>query len=301
MISLIQQLAPIPLLFLLGLGLKHFGFLNQACAQRYLGWVVNVGMPAVILASVSRIDLSQELLLFPLLAMATVLVLWGLSYLAGRVLALPRQRLGVFVVGGMIMNLAFVYPFISIAWGSDALAWLVLFDFGNGLLRLTLVYGIACWFGRSHTGVAKRAMKGVATFPPFWALFIALALNVFGWVPPDVILDNLQGIGQLLLFLVPFSLGIYFSLNNLDWPPLIVGLLLRSGVGLLLGLIWVNIFDLEGLSRAVVLVASAAPVGFNTLVFAVRENLDAQFAASLASLSVLIGMFYTPVLIYLLV
>lgn len=300
MIQLLFQLAPIPALFLFGFGLKHFGFLNQTCAQRYLGWVVRFGIPAVVLASISRLELSRELILLPLISVATVLLIGCLSYITGRWLGLSRSRVGVLMVAGMIMNLAFAYPFVSIAWGGEALAWLVLFDFGNGLLALTLVYAVACWFAGNRADVARRAFKGVATFPPFWALFVALCLNGFGWVPPDVVLDNLQQVGQLLLFLVPFSLGIYFSLNKTDWQPLLAGLLLRSGIGLLLGLLWVMLFDLEGMVRNVVILACAAPIGFNTLVYAVREKLDTEFAASLASLSVLCGMLYMPVLILLL-
>ena len=227
-----------------------------------------------------------------------MLLVWGFALVVGKRLSLPRSRLGVWLMGTMVMNLAFIYPFVSAAWGSEALARLAMFDFGNGLLTLTLVYGLACWYGDDRSNAVRNAFKGVASFPPFWALLVAFALNLSGMPMPDDALDAVLNLGQLILFLVPFSLGLYFKLNGMPWRLLGVGIVLRSGVGLMLGLVWVVLFELEGLNRMVVLMACAAPVGFNTLVFAVRQKLDAEFAASLASLSVLLGMIYTPLMIF---
>jgi len=49
----------------------------------------------------------------------------------------------------------------------------------------------------------------------------------------------------------------------------------------------------------VVLTCSALPVGFNTLIFADRENMDRSFAATMVSVSTLISLFTTPLLIRL--
>jgi predicted permease len=69
--------------------------------------------------------------------------------------------------------------------------------------------------------------------------------------------------------------------------------------GLMLGFILVKLFDLEGLSKAVVLLGAAAPVGYNTLTFSSMENLDKEFAANLVSFSILTGIIFIPILIFL--
>jgi hypothetical protein len=68
---------------------------------------------------------------------------------------------------------------------------------------------------------------------------------------------------------------------------------------LLLGIAFINLFNLQGLSKIVVLIMSSAPAGINTLTYSSMENLDNEFAASVVSYSTLIGMVFIPVLIYL--
>jgi predicted permease len=59
-------------------------------------------------------------------------------------------------------------------------------------------------------------------------------------------------------------------------------------------------FGLTGLTRAVVLLSSAAPIGFSVMVIANRESLDRELAASAASLSALFALVYVPLGLWLL-
>ncbi|HRY83517.1 MAG TPA: AEC family transporter, partial [Candidatus Cloacimonadota bacterium] len=68
--------------------------------------------------------------------------------------------------------------------------------------------------------------------------------------------------------------------------------------GLALGYMLAAIFGLEGINRVVVIVTSATPVGFNTLIFANLENMDREFAATMVSISIVIALFYLPWLIW---
>ena len=60
------------------------------------------------------------------------------------------------------------------------------------------------------------------------------------------------------------------------------------------------LFDLHGLTRSVVLLGSAAPIGFSAVVIANRESLDRERAASAASISVLLALVYVPLALWLL-
>nr|NIR97194.1 hypothetical protein [Gammaproteobacteria bacterium]NIV19872.1 hypothetical protein [Gammaproteobacteria bacterium] len=242
---------------------------------------------------------SPSLALLPLSAVLTILVLWRVSAFAGKRLALSRQTLGTFVVGAMIMNLAVEYPFVLAAWGDDGIARLALFDFGNGVVTLTFTYALACWYGAGG-GRVTRTLRGLAAFPPFWALVIALAMNGSGVSLPDPVHEAVAAFGRYAVLLVMVALGIHFDLRQVPMRPALTAIALRCGVGLLLGWAWVSVFALEGLARSVVLVGTAAPVGFNTLVFASLENLDRELAAGIVSLSLLLAMVYLPVLLLVL-
>ena len=72
------------------------------------------------------------------------------------------------------------------------------------------------------------------------------------------------------------------------------------GIGFFMGLIYIGVFRLQGLEMVVALIASSAPAGYNTLTFASLENLDKEFAATLVSFTILIGMVLVPILMMLL-
>jgi len=93
-------------------------------------------------------------------------------------------------------------------------------------------------------------------------------------------------------------LGLYFdpSLNNLG--KALIGIFIRMGLGLGIGIALAAIFGLSGISRTVVIVNSALPIGFNTLIFANLENMDREFAATMVSISIFIALFYIPLLIW---
>lgn len=299
MLLIIVKILPILILFAAGIVLVRSGLLARALADALLRLVVVVGLPALILGSLSRIELTPSLALIPVSAALTILVTGPIAWGIGRWLRLERTTLGSFVVGVMIMNLAFEYPFVLLAWGHEGFAYLALLDFGNGLLVLTFVYALACWFGgRSQNW--QRVLRSLLAFPPFWALLAALGINAAGIKVPESALDALQWLGAGLVLLVPLALGMYFNPRLIRSRALPVAIGLRVGLGLCLGGLWVTLFDLEGLQRSIVLTGTAAPVGFNTLVYASLEGLDREFAASMASVSLLLALGYLPVFMYLL-
>ena len=70
----------------------------------------------------------------------------------------------------MAMNLAFVFPFVLLAWGPEALARTVIFDIGNAVTQWTLVYFVAARYGGgvAHVGrgvAARRAGAPVCRDP----------------------------------------------------------------------------------------------------------------------------------------
>jgi predicted permease len=291
-------LAPIFALFLGGLALRRLGLLSPRHADGLLAAVANIGLPILILATFSRLPLQRELVWLPLSAILTILVTWPIATYAARRFMATRAGQGVFVTGAMIMNLAAVYPFALAMPGSRGLAEIMLFDIGNGLLTLTLTYGLAAWYGGSR-GNRLRALSRVARFPPAWALAVALAINLGGMALPARVLDPLQAAGEYSLYLVLLALGVHFRARLPQARAVFAAIAVRSALGLLLGGLWVTLFGLSGVTRAVVLAACAAPVGFNTLVFAAANGLDREYAAATVSVSLLLALLYLPLLLWL--
>jgi predicted permease len=294
------RIALLVALFVAGLVARRRGWLGPPQAGRMLRLVISVGLPALFIADVSRIPLKRDLLALPSGALVIMLAGLAASLLAGRAMRLSRPEQGSMSLCAMSINNGFLFPFVIALWGQPAFAQLALFDFGHVIGQSTFVYALAAWYGGHDAGF--RAIVGrTLSFPPLWALLLALLLNTTGGITavPEWLIDLLRLVGQVVLLLVIVALGVLFDARLLRDARVMVALALRVLLGGALGLLLAWAFGLEGLTRAVLVLGAAAPIGFNAVVFADREHLHRELAASAASISVLLGLVYVPLALWL--
>ena len=287
------RLVAIVFLFFAGLALRHWRVLDAGHGRRLLTIVVWIGLPPLILAGVSRLPLHAGLIWLPAIAIVTILVTTAVAVLVGRKLALEGPTFGAFVTCATALNTAIEFPFILTTHGANGFAELALFDLGNAFLVCTLSYLVAARLGH-RAGGWSHALRRLVSFPPLWALALALIINLWHLPVSSAALDTLQLLGGWVVLLVPVALGILFDGRRALSRPALAAVGIRLGVGLATGITCALLLDLQGLTRAVVIVGSAAPIGFTVVVLAQRESLDAELAASATSLSVLLGLFYVP-------
>lgn len=298
--EVVLKITPVILIFILGYVLKRINLLKKEDGDLLLKIVFYISLPALIFLSVTSINLSFEFIYLPIIAVLIIFITFFVSLVYGRmILHLPNFSLGVFLIGSMIMNIGFNLPFFIAAYGEEGLARASIFDFGNAFLVLTFIYYLACRYGNQKSNF-KMMVKKFILLPPIWALIISIMFNLTGVQTPNLIGNFFHMIGNLTIPLIMLSLGIYFNVKIVKFPALSSAIVIRMLFGLLLGFTFSKIFALEGMNRLIVIIAAAAPVGYNTLVFASLENLDKEFAASLVSFSILIGIFFIPFLILVL-
>ncbi len=283
--------------FALGIGLKQLKLLSPADAPVLLRVVLNVCLPPLMVLAIYRAQPQGDMLLVTLCAMLVVVCLFALSSLAGSRLKLPRPTFGSFLVGTMIMNTAFALPYFK-AIGNEELARASLFDIGNTILIFTFSYYNAIKFGdNAHTD--RIQLRKFLTLPPLWGILIAFGIKAFGVKLPDGAVAFMDYLGNPTGLLMMVALGLAFAPRASHLPKALVAVFLRMGGGFAAGLLLSLVFGLEGVARTVVIVCSALPVGFNTLILADRENMDREFAATMVSVSTLLALFTTPLLIRL--
>ena len=71
-------------------------------------------------------------------------------------------------------------------------------------------------------------------------------------------------------------------------------------VGLAAGVLLAAVIGAEGLTRTVIILCSAAPIGFTALTYSSMAKLDAELSASAVSISIIAGLIGIPILIILL-
>jgi predicted permease len=296
--QILSKVLPVILTFVLGFFLKKGRIFTPEHGEMFLKLVFFVSLPALIFVSIVKASLSFDFVYIPIIGMTVILVTFPIVYLVGRRFHLSSPALGAFVVGPMIINTTFVVPFLLTTFGQEAIAMLSIFDVGNNIMIYTLVYYSANRYS-AEKGSGK-ALKIIAQSPLLYALIIGLFLNMTKTPLPSISLNFFQGLGDMTTPLVMLSLGIYFNPAVVRIGPTFAAIFIRMVIGFLVALLLTFLFGIEGLNRAVVLVACSAPLGFTTLTFSAIAGLDTEFAASCVSYSILIGLLTTPLLIFFL-
>ncbi len=296
MTEFLTKLLPLMLIFGVGLILRSRGIFTQKHGDDFIKLVYFVSLPGLIMNSIAKIHLTPEFALLPLISAIIIFSMYFLTLYTGRAFKLPKKTLGVFIIGTMILNNGFILPFVIEAFGDEGLARLIIFDFSNGLLAFTFVYFQACKYGKD-TDESKTMYKKFLFSPPIWALVISILLNVTHVHVPIFLGEFFQIIGDLTIPMLMLTMGVYFTPKVFRILPLFTGIFIRTGVGFALGLFLCYLFNVDGLSRIIVLISASAPIGFNTLTFTSMEKLDRKFAASYVSFGLVVGMIVTPVLI----
>lgn len=297
--GVISKILPVIFIFILGYILKSIKLLKSEDADRFMKLVFYVAAPSLILTSLMSVDLSLFAWSFPVIVACNVLITFLVSYAVSRVMELERKTAGVLVAGTMIMNCGMLIPFFYAGYGSEGLAKLLMFDLFNAVMVFTLIYYMACSYGGNKRNY-RDLIKKLVSSPPLWSIILGIALNLLGLSIPGIADNLFHYLGEMNVPLVMLSLGIYFNPKIVRGRLVLIGILTRMGIGFFMGMIYISVFRLQGLEMIVALIASSAPVGYNTLTFASLENLDKEFAATLVSFSILIGMILVPILMMIL-
>ena len=285
---------PLVFTFVLGVVLRIGRVFDAQAADLLLKLFFFLCLPALILLSVSGMELHPGLLFLPMLSGAIILLTFALGRGLAPMLKLPRPTLGVFYVGILVMNGGFTFPYVLSAFGTAGMAQASLFDFGTGLMVFTFVYYLACRHGDNGNS-PQQVLARFLFSPPLLALIAALGLNLSHTPMPQLLHNWLSLLSAMTTPVVMLALGIAFRPRLVRLGPLATVIGLRMGLGFALAQLGVYVLGIDGITRHVVVIMASAPSGVNTLVFAGMEHLDKEFAAAVVSYTTLIGMLWLPV------
>ena len=289
------RLAAVAALFFVGVAARRMRWAGAEQGRKLLSFVFNVGLPILVFGALAGVPLAREHALLPVAAMCISLIGWGAAaFISRHFFSLPKTGEGAMALCAMSLNNSMLYPFAALSLGAAAFSELVMFDMGHAVLVWTVTTVVACKYGGHADDIPVLLRRTLAT-PALWVLFIALGLNLGGAPIPKGFLHGVLLVGQCLILLVPLSMGLLVSARGIRRPEVITSVALRSGFGLLVGLLLVWLFHLQSTSAAIALLGAAAPIGFTAVVLSSREGLDLDLAASAAAISVFLGTLWIPV------
>lgn len=291
-----RSLQAFSVIFLAGAVCRWLGILTRAHADRLATFVFSVSLPATILVSLDRIEFEPTAWKLPLAAWLITLSMNAVAWRIVRWLALPRPTQGGFLLGaGCINSVYFAYPVVLATLGPAALAQAILFDLGQTTITLTVLYGLAVWYGERSAHPRAIAARLLAS-PPLWALATILTVKLAGIHLPPWLLDLLTPLHMTTTPLASLVLGlsITFEAVRRTLPLAALGVLLRMGGGLVLGIAATVLLDLTDIARVVVILVAGMPSAVTAVIFAADTGLDEDLVASIVALSICLGVALLP-------
>ena len=291
--DMLSQFAPIACFFLVGVLFRRFGVADQSHGDFVLRLVFFVTLPLLILTTLPNAELSADKALLPIANIVVNVLCLGSMLLLTKPMTLSRETTGSMAMNTMIVNNAFMFPFILSIYGESGFADAVLYDFGNAIMVGTVTFATA--FRYSDEPYQRFVMlRRIAGAPLFWALGIGMALSVNGTALPPLVLNIVDPLAQMTSPLILVALGIFFSGSVTQIRLVALALFIRMGLGLVFGLGFAALVGLEGQTFIIVALCSGAPIGFMALTFASMAKLDTELTASAVSVSIVVGLLYVP-------
>jgi predicted permease len=294
----LESLLPILVYFLTGIVLRRSGMASGSEAAFLFRFILYVTLPALVFQTISGTTLTRDFILLPVTGLAINLVCLSAAIAYSRAARLSTRETGVLVLGAAITNGIFIFTFVLMGLGPEALAEAILVDLGNAVFVATIAYSAAAYFGSSQRASVAASLFRMLRSPLFIALAIALICALGEIKPPVLVTRLLSPLAAITMPLTIVALGISFSNVTLRDPLPIRAVLLRMPLGLAAGLFFVWLFGFTGTTATIVLIVAASPIGFSSVTLASVARLDTEQAVAALSISVAVGLASTTLLLW---
>ena len=271
-----------------------FGKITKKDVSPLVDIAFSIGGPALTLVSM----LEKKIVLLDAAKIwgAALLIMVGCGTVAWIVFKILNRKHSALYLAISIMNTVNIpFPIIYLAYGSSGLLAATLFFIPNVILLYSL--GIFIAAGRHW----KEGMKEILKAPILYAALLGLALNLLDVTLPELAMKSLNLIAMMAIPLVLVVLG--YNLSKVRLSSLSTTFLasfLRVGIGLLFGLLAVNIFNLDGILKSVVILDSAMPSAVNASIIAAKYDREADLVSSVVFVTTIISLVSIPFLLSML-
>ena len=256
-------------------------------------------LPVMVLDVLWRADIGWQSLQFSALAGSSVLLALAVSWLTVKICRFKNPQTGAVILAAAFPNVTYLgLPVLEQAFGAWARSVVIQIDL---FAVAPLVFSIGIMLAR-HYGASTEAkpqfILGFLNAPPFWAAFVAVALNLNQIAIPEWLNGLLKTCSGAVAPLMIFSLGLALSwrevhVRNLPFvvPVLAIKLLLMP-----LFAFWLAAYlDLHGQFKAAAVMDIAMPSMVLGIVLCDRYKLDSGLYAMAVTLTTALSLISLPV------
>ncbi|MBY0379401.1 MAG: AEC family transporter [Burkholderiales bacterium] len=247
-------------------------------------------LPCIILAAMTKLTIDNTIWILPISNIFIVVLMALFSIIVCRSLKLTRSTSGAITTafcsleGGSI-GLALML----ILFGNKFLPQFFIFDITHALILFTFTYFLAYIYGNS-VNLNLKLIRSFLFGPIPLSVALGILLNLINYQLNDITYNILNFIGYLILPAVMFILGYRFVYSSQHVLFAIMFTVIKLLIGILLGLSFIYFFNVHDYgTKIVILLSSALPPSFLTLVFAEEQNLNSELLAAYLPISSLIS------------
>lgn len=283
------------------------GWMGAEVKQFISKYLMTIGIPVMMVygmqTNLTRAEVlaAPRLLLVPLLVISVSVVL---SYLAGRIMKLPRCQLGVFVMMASMSNTIFIGLAMCLElFGDAATPYVMLFYLVSSCFTQLVGIPFVRWSGEAG-GFSAHMLWKFLRAPTVLSVLLSLLLVSLDIHLPALVMNYAKYINNTVTPLALLLTGciiheIGLRRLHVDRTQLVM-MLFRFLIAPALGVAVCALLGINGLVRSVYIVELAMPVITQTVVAAAEYGADEQLAAQGAALSTLACFVVVPVLMLLL-
>lgn len=300
---LLQQMLIFFLIMLIGYICRKIGVFRETTGKTISGIVINIGNPALIIASgmnPETLENKGKLLLTLAVALIFFVIMFVIAELLPRLLRADREDYGAYQVMTIFSNIGFMgYPLLDAMYGSEAVIHAAIFNLLYSVLIYT--YGIRkMQTGAQHEKLGWKQFLNVGVV----SCLIAVVLYITRLPISMIFEDTATRIGAITGPLSMLVIGDSLAQIRLKELFTDIRLLIFSAVKLLCMpalLLWgLGFFITDPMFRGVCLVMTATPVGSMTVMLAQQYDGDYRLTSRGVALTTVLSVVTMPFLFWLL-
>jgi predicted permease len=268
-----------------------FGKITKTDFAPVVNIALYVGAPAIVLISL----INNPIVLLDAVKVwsASLVIMLGCGIAAYLAFTMCKQKHSGLYVPIIIMNTVNLpFPIAYFAYGSEGLTAASLFSIPSTFVLFSLgVYIVA---GKQW----KQNIKEVFKIPVLYAAVLGLFLNLFHIEVPELAVNSLDIIAKMGIPLVLLILGYNLSRAKItSLPNTLLASFLRVGVGLMIGLLIVNLLGITGVFRSVVILESAMPAAAMSVIIATKYRSEEDLVSSVVFITTITSLIIIPFLL----
>jgi predicted permease len=309
---IVYQISVLGILALIGIFTSRKKILPENARQTLHSIVFSITLPLLIISSLSRLEITNEILLnggfviiFSYLAIFLQLFI---GYFSAKALKLKDVQANLHQVHTFFGNIVFLgFPLIDALFpGGEALLYAALYQLVTNTILWTI--GVLLLSRDKNKGITANVKKLIN--PNTIALTIGFLMMILKFKLPPILEDSLGNLGKTTLYLAMLYIGILLgeskivsvlskiqtfilSFNKLFLIPVIL-MFMILGLQKLLG------FDFSFVPFSVVIIEAATPCGTILVIIAKNYGSDDKLAMENVVLSTIISLISLPFIYFML-